>query len=154
MDADPSVTADRFVNVLRDWMGWDADLTASFAEQICCSARYLADAYAENRAFPAREDTDYITWEQSIVEANGHPLHKSRMPVDPYTQLSSGFDFKRHVLEVRGPLEAELAPLMAVAGIDGAASAVGNSEIVIPVHKFPVKFLLSRPGPEGNLRCE
>lgn len=59
---------------------------------------------------------------------------------------------KRHILEVRGPLEAELAPLLAVAGIDGAASAVDSSEIAIPVPKFQIKFLLSRPGVEGNLR--
>lgn len=160
VDVDQSVTADRFVNILRDWMGWDVGLTASFVERIRCSAQYLADAYAENRPCPTR-DTDYITWEQAIVEANGHPLHKSRMPVDPRTQPSSGFDFKRteivffavkrNFLEIMGPLEDELAPLLAVAGIDGA-TVVDSSEIVIPVHKFQVKFLLSRPGAEGNLR--
>lgn len=159
VDVDRSVTGDRFVTILRDWMGWDVDLTASFVERIRCSARYLADAYAENRPCPTR-DTDYITWEQAIVEANGHPLHKSRMPVDPKTQPSSGFDFKRtefafmavkrDILEIMGPLEAELAPLLAVAGIDRAA--VDSSEIVIPVHKFQIQFLLSRPGAEGNLR--
>lgn len=97
----------------------------------------------------------HVGAEQSIVEANGHPLHKSRMPVDPRTQPSSGFDFKsteigfmavkRHILEVRGPL-------LAVTGIDGAASAVDGSEIDIPVHKFPIKFLLSRPRSKSNLR--
>ncbi len=159
VDIDSSVTADRFVDILRDWMDWDSDLTASFVERIRCSAQYLADAYAENRPCPTR-DTDYITWEQSIVEANGHPLHKSRMPVDPKTQPSSGFDFKhteiafmavkRNILEIMGPVEAELKPLLDVAGIDEAA--IDDSEIVIPVHKFQIKFLLSQPGAEGNLR--
>lgn len=116
----------------------------------------------ENRPCPTREDTDYITWGQSIVEANGHPLHKSRMSVDPRTQQSSSFDLKRteitfmavkrHILEARGPLKAELAPLLAVTGIDGAASAVDSSEIAIPVPKFQIKFLLSRPRSKSNLR--
>ncbi|RYO78526.1 hypothetical protein DL766_009538 [Monosporascus sp. MC13-8B] len=159
VDVDRSVTADRFVNVLRDWMDWDTDLTASFMERIRCSAQYLADAYAENRPCPTR-DSDYITWEQSIVEANGHPLHKSRMPVDPKTQPSSGFDFKhteiafmavkRDILEIMGPLEAELKPLLAVAGIE--ETVVDSSEVVIPVHKFQIDFLLSRPEAAGKLR--
>ena len=154
------VTADSFLTVLRDWMNWDVKLTSVFQERIRCSVKYLADTYAENRPAPTRE-SDYITWEQSIVEANGHPLHKCRMPVDPRTQPTSGFDFKhadiaflavkRELLTIHGPLEAELASLLAAAGIN-AADAVDSSEIIIPVHEFQVRFLLSLPNGAGQLR--
>ncbi|CAD6581383.1 MAG: hypothetical protein ASARMPRED_000595 [Alectoria sarmentosa] len=159
-DVDDNVTADRFVHVLCRWTGWDIKLTSVFEERIRCSAQYLADTYAENRPCPTRE-SDYITWEQAIVEANGHPLHKCRMPVDPRTQPTIGFDFKRadiafmavkrDILATYGSLETELEPLLAVAGIDTVA-AVDSSEIVIPVHEFQVRFLLSLPKAMGQLR--
>ena len=158
-DVERNVTADRFVNILRGWTGWDVKLTTVFEERIRCSAQYLADVYAENRPCPTRE-SDYITWEQAIVEANGHPLHKCRMPVDPRTQPTTVFDFKRaeiaflavkrDILAMHGPLETELESLLAAAGIDSKA-AVDGSEIVIPVHEFQVKFLLSLPKAEGQL---
>ena len=160
IDVEWNVAADRFVDILRGWTGWDVKLTTVFEERIRCSAQYLADTYAENRPCPTR-DSDYITWEQAIVEANGHPLHKCRMPVDPRTQPTNGFNFKRadiafmavkrEILAQYGPLETELEPLLAAAGIDSSV-AVDSSEIVIPVHEFQVKFLLSLPKAEGQLR--
>ena len=159
-DTDDNVTADRFVDVLRSWMGWDVKLTRVFEERIRCSALYLADAYAENRSCPTRQ-SEYIAWEQAIVEANGHPLHKCRMPVDSRTQATNGVDFKRAniafmavkrtVLTTYGLLETELVPLLAAAGIDPKMAA-DNSELVIPVHDFQVKFLLSLPQAAGQLR--
>lgn len=160
IDIDENVTADRFVDVLRSWTGWDVKLTWVFEERIRCSALYLADAYAEDRPCPTRQ-SEYIVWEQAIVEANGHPLHKCRMPVDPRTQATNGVDFKRAniafmavkrtVLTTYGLLETELEPLLAAAGVD-TAMAADNSEIVIPVHDFQVKFLLSLPQAAGQLR--
>ena len=154
-----NITADRFVDVLRSWMDWDVKLTRVFEERIRCSALYLADAYAEDRPCPTRQ-SEYIVWEQAIVEGNGHPLHKCRMPVDPRTQATNGFDFKRAsiafmavkrtVLTTYGPLETELEPLFAVAGVD-TAMAGDNSEMVIPVHDFQVRFLLSLPQAAGQL---
>lgn len=159
VDIEQSTTADRFVAILREWTGWDLELTRVFEERIRCSTQYLADSYAENRPCPTRE-SDYITWEQAIVEANGHPLHKCRMPVDPRTQPTNGFDFKRtgiafmavkrSILAIYGPLEAELASLLAAAGVD--STAVDSTEIVIPVHEFQVKFLLSLPKAANQLR--
>ncbi|KAI4136768.1 MAG: hypothetical protein LQ341_005460, partial [Variospora aurantia] len=160
IDVDVNVTANYFVDNLRSWTGWDIKLTKVFAERIRCSTQYLADAYAENRLCPTRQ-SDYITWEQSIVEANGHPLHKCRMPVDPRTQATKGVDFKhatiafmavkRGILDMYGELETELEPLNAAAGINSGA-AIDVSEIVIPVHDFQVKFLLSLPQAAGQLR--
>ena len=160
IDTDENVTADRFVDVLRGWMGWDVELTRVFVERIKCSALYLADAYAEDRPCPTRQ-SEYIVWEQAIVEANGHPLHKCRMPVSPRTQATTGVDFKRAniafmavkrtILTTYGLLEAELEPLLAAAGIDPNMAA-DNSELVIPVHDFQVKFLLSLPQAAGQLR--
>ena len=159
IDIEQNTTADRFVAILREWTGWDVELTRVFEERIRCSAQYLADSYAENRPCPTRE-SDYITWEQAIVEANDHPLHKCRMPIDPRTQATSGFDFKRtgiafmavkrRILAIYGPLEAELASLLAAAGVD--TTAVDSTEIVIPVHEFQVKFLLSFPEAANQLR--
>ena len=160
IDIDENVTADRFLDVLRSWMGWDVELTRVFEERIRCSALYLADAYAEDRPCPTRQ-SDYIVWEQAIVEANGHPLHKCRMPVDPRTQATAGVDFKRvniafmavkrTVLTTYGLLETELEPLLAAAGIDPNMAA-NDTEFVIPVHDFQVKFLLSLPQAAGQLR--
>ena len=160
IDTDENVTADRFVDILRIWMGWDIKLTRVFEERIRCSAVYLADAYAEDRSCPTRQ-SEYIAWEQAIVEANGHPLHKCRMPVDPRTQATDGVDFKRAnitfmavkrtVLTTYGLLETELEPLLAMAGID-PNMAVDKSELVIPVHEYQVKFLLSLPQAAGQLR--
>ena len=159
VDIEQNTTADRFVAILREWTGWDVKLTKVFEERIRCSAQYLADSYAENRQCPTRE-SDYITWEQAIVEANGHPLHKCRMPVDPRTQATTGFDFKRtgiafmavkrSILATYGPLEAELASLLATAGID--TTTINSTEIVIPVHEFQVRFLLSFPEAANQLR--
>ena len=160
IDVEWNVAADRFVDIIRGWTGWDVKLTTVFEERIRCSAQYLADTYAENRPCPTRE-SDYITWEQAIVEANSHPLHKCRMPVDPRTQPTNGFNFKRthiafmavkrDILTQHGPLEIELEPLLAAAGIDSNV-AVDSSEIVIPVHQFQIKFLLSLPKAEDQLR--
>ena len=160
IDTDENVTADRFVDVLRSWMGWDIKLTRVFEERIRCSAQYLADAYAEDRPCPTRQ-SEYIAWEQAVVEGNLHPLHKCRMPVDPRTQATNGFDFKRAniafmavkrtVLTTYGLLETELEPLLAVAGIDPTMAA-DSSEVVIPVHDFQVQFLLSLPQAAGQLR--
>lgn len=160
INRDENVTATRFVDVLRSWMGWDVELTRVFEERIRCSALYLADAYAEDRSCPTRQ-SEYIVWEQAIVEANGHPLHKCRMPVDPRTQATTGVNFKRPniafmavkrgVLTTYGSLETELKPLLAAAGID-LKMATDHSELVIPVHDFQVKFLLSLPQAAGQLR--
>ena len=160
IDIDENVTADRFVDVLRSWMGWDVKLTRVFEERIKCSAQYLADAYSEDRSCPTRQ-SEYIAWEQAIVEGNLHPLHKCRMPVDPRTQATNGFDFKRAniafmavkrtVLTTYGSLEDELEPLLAAAGVETTVAA-DSSEIVIPVHDFQVKFLLSLPQAASRLR--
>ena len=160
IDTDECVTADRFVGVIRSWMSWDVELTRVFESRIRCSALYLADAYAEDRSCPTRQ-SEYIVWEQSIVEANGHPLHKCRMPVDPGIQAMNGVDFKRAniafmavkrtVLATYGSLETELQPLLAAAGIDPNIAA-DKSELVIPIHDFQVKYLLSLPEAAGQLR--
>ena len=59
IDTDEHVTAERFVGVLRSWMGWDVEMTRVFEERIRCSALYLADAYAEDRSCPTRQ-LEYI----------------------------------------------------------------------------------------------
>jgi hypothetical protein len=47
-------------------------------------------------------------------------------------------------------LEAELQPLLSLAGIN--LTTIDNTEIVIPVHEFQVQFLLSLPHAAGQLR--
>ncbi|PYI16264.1 hypothetical protein BO99DRAFT_405267 [Aspergillus violaceofuscus CBS 115571] len=159
-DINDNVASDFLVNILCRWTGWDIPLTSIFEAQLRCSTQYLADAYAENRPCPTR-DSSFITWEQSIVEANINPLHKCRMPVDPKTQPTSGFNFKqaeiafmavqRDLIDSYGPLEQELAPLLKAAGVDPRTAALPN-EVVLPVHEFQVRFLLSRPEADGKLR--
>ena len=157
---DKDVTADKFVEILRDWADLDIRLTEVFKSRIKCSAQYLTDSYAENRPSPTRK-SDFITWEQSIIEGNDHPIHKARMPINPSLQPLNGFDFKhvdiafmavkRDFLSTHGQLEEELEPLLAAARIDAGISC-DRSEMVIPIHEFQIRFVLSLPMAAGQVR--
>ncbi|KAF2152215.1 hypothetical protein K461DRAFT_321262 [Myriangium duriaei CBS 260.36] len=148
VDVDKNVTAVTFVEVLRTWTEWDDKLTSVFQERIKNSTQYLEDEYLSDRPCPTR-DSDFVEWEQSILEGNGHPLHKCRMPIDPETQPLIGYNFKqtriafmavqRSLLEIHGPLEEELKPLLRAAGVN---SCINADEIIIPVHEFQINFLL------------
>ena len=156
---DDDVMPDQFLQALCRWYKWNEKLTSVFAERLRSSFEYLTDAYAENRPCPTR-NSDYITWEQSIVEGTPHPLHRSRMPLDPRTQPTSDFDFKaveiafmavqRGIVDMHGAFEEELQPLLMAAGVD--ALSIDASEIAIPVHEFQIPYLLSLPEVQGKIR--
>lgn len=158
---DDHVTSVALLNILCRWAGWDQKLAARFAAQIRNSEHYLTEAYTENRPCPTR-DSDYITWEQSIVDANINPLHKCRMPIDPTTQPVSGFDFKRFnicffavkrdLLTINGAIFDELAPLLVAAGIDPKTAVADDTEVVIPVHAFQVRFVQAKEEYKNSVR--
>lgn len=154
------LTADAFIDVLRQWRDWDMEITNAFRERIQCSAQYLEESYAENRPCPTL-GSNYVTWEQSIVEGSGHPLHLCRMPTDPKTQPVRGFDFKqaslgfmavkRSILTVYGSIEAELQSLIALAGAD-RSNDIDVTETILPVHELQIPYLLSLPEASSSYR--
>ncbi|KAJ1927135.1 hypothetical protein IWQ60_003186 [Tieghemiomyces parasiticus] len=148
--------ADTLMAYVAAWNRFETDIVREICREMTNSMVNQAHVYAHRPAIP-NLSSSALAWENSIIEGHAtHPMNKARYAIPPLEPLAIGEDLShptvlfatapRAELQVRGPFEALLAPLLNRAGLNPADRAAADEEdrIVFPIHERQLPNIVSR----------